>query len=258
MTDRAKDKNEIINRFILVADGNTNDLVYISILLQRFQYHVCTAKTAAEALVMTTIAPPILVVTAQFLPDMSGYDLFLRLKLDPRTSEVPVVVITHAGDLLTAQRFREAGVAACLDKPVQVENLYTAVQAAIESRPRKNLRITTVLPVTVNGVLLSRDAGECATVLSEHGIYIRTLKPAVVNTRLTVTILVKNRLVTVDAVVLYTYGHGQGLFKEPGMGLKFVRIDPEDREFIRQYIREEITKGVAPSAADRLVLPDNK
>lgn len=258
MSDIANNKNEIMNRFIMVADGDTNDLVYISILLQRFQYHVCTAKTAAEALAMTAIAPPVLVVTAQFLPDMSGYDLFLRLKVDPRTSEVPVIVITHAGDLITAQRFRDAGVAACLDKPVQVEDLYPAVQSAIESRPRKNLRITTVLPVTVNGVLLSRDAGECATVLSEHGIYIRTLKPAVVNTRLLVTILVKNRLVSVDAVVLYTYGHGQGLFKEPGMGLKFVRIDSEDREFIRQYIREEITRGVAPSTAENLVLPDNK
>jgi CheY-like chemotaxis protein len=256
MTDRAKDKNEIMNRFIMVADGDTNDLVYISLLLQRFQYHVCTAKTAAETLAMTAIAPPILVVTAQFLPDMSGYDLFLRLKLDPRTSEVPVIVLTHAGDLLTAQRFREAGAAACLDKPVQVEDLYPAIQAAIESRPRKNLRITTVLPVTVNGVLLSSDAGECATVLSEHGIYVRTLKPAVVNTRLLITILVKNRLVSADAVVLYAYGHGRDLFKEPGMGLKFVRITPEDREFIRQYIREEITRGVSPSSTDRPVLPD--
>jgi hypothetical protein len=34
------------------------------------------------------------------------------------------------------------------------------------------------------------------------------------------------------------------------MGLKFVRITPEDREFIRQYIREEITRGVTPSSAD--------
>jgi len=258
MIDIAKDKNEIMNRFIMVADGDMNDLVYISILLQRFHYHVCTAKTAAEALALTAIAPPVLVVTSQFLPDMSGYDLFLRLKLDPRTSEVPVIVITNAGDLLTAKRFRDVGVAACLDKPVKVEDLYPAVQAAIESRPRKNLRITTVLPVTVNGVLLSRDAGECATVLSEHGIYIRTLKPAVVNSRLLVTILVKNRLLSMDAVVLYTYGQGQGLFKEPGMGLKFVRVDPEDREFIRQYIREEITRGVAPSAADLPVLPENK
>jgi CheY-like chemotaxis protein len=258
MTDKKRDKSETFNRFIMVVDGDTNDLVYISLLLQRFQYHVCTAKTAAEALAMTVIAPPILVVTAQFLSDMSGYDLFLRLKLDPRTSEVPVIVLTSAGDLLTAQRFREAGVAACLDKPVQVEDLYPAIQAAIESRPRKNLRITAVLPVTVNGVLLSTDKGECATVLSEHGTYIRTIKPAAVNTRLMITILVRNKLVSADAVVLYSYGHGQDLFKEPGMGLKFVRITPEDQEFIRQYIREEITRGVSPSNTDRPVSPDRE
>ena len=51
-----------------------------------------------------------------------------------------------------------------------------------------------------------------------------------------------------ETVVLYTYGHLQGLFKEPGMGLEFVRIIPEDRELIRQYIHEEITQGVAPSS----------
>jgi hypothetical protein len=57
-------------------------------------------------------------------------------------------------------------------------------------------------------------------------------------------------------VVLYAFGRGRDLFQEPGMGLKFVRITPEDREFIRQYIREEITRGVSPSSTDRPVLPD--
>ncbi len=42
------------------------------------------------------------------------------------------------------------------------------------------------------------------------------------------------------------------------MGLEFVRINSEDRELIRQYIREEITQGVAPSSAGRLALPDEE
>jgi CheY-like chemotaxis protein len=254
MTMNAKNKNEEMNRFVVVVDGDTNDLVYTAILLQRFDFQVCTSRSAAEALEMTAVMPPVLVVTSQEVQDMSGYDLVLRLRLDPRTSEVPVIVLTHTGDMLMAQRFREAGVAACLDKPVQVETLYTAVQAAV-SKPRKNLRITTELPVTVNGVLLTSSAGECATVISEHGMYIRTLKPAAKGTRVAITILVKNKIVPVETVVLYTYGHLQGLFKEPGMGLEFVRITPEDRELIRQYIREEITQGVAPSSTGRPVLP---
>jgi len=253
----AKNKNEEVHRFMVVVDDDTNDLVYTAILLQRFEFQVCTTRSAAEALEMIAVMPPILVVTSQEVQDMSGYDLVLRLRLDPRTSEVPVIVLTHAGDLMTALRFREAGVAACLDKPVQVETLYTAVQAAV-SKPRKNLRIATELPVTVNGVLLSGNAGECATVISEHGMYIRTLKPAAKGARVAITILIKNRIVPVETVVLYTYGHLQGLFKEPGMGLEFVRINPEDRELIRQYIREEITQGVAPSSIGPLALPDGE
>jgi DNA-binding response OmpR family regulator len=257
MTMNAKNKSEEMNRFVVVVDGDTNDLVYAAVLLQRFEFQVCTARSAAEALEMTAVMPPVLVVVSQEVRDTSGYDLVLRLRLDPRTSEVPVIVLTNAGDQLMAQRFREAGVAACLDKPVQVETLYTAVQAAV-SKPRKNLRITTVLPVTVNGVLLTSSAGECATVISEHGMYIRTLKPAAKGARVAITILIKNRIVPVETVVLYTYGHLQGLFKEPGMGLEFVRIAPEDRELIRQYIHEEITQGVAPSSIGRLVLPDGE
>lgn len=252
-----KNKSEEMNRFVVVVDGDANDLVYTAILLQRFEFQVCTARSAAEALEMTAVMPPVLVVASQEVQDMSGYDLVLRLRLDPHTSEVPVIVLTHAGDLLPAQRFREAGVAACLDKPVQVETLYTAVQAAV-FKPRKNLRIATELPVTVNGVLLSSSAGECATVISEHGMYIRTLKPAAKGARVAITLLMKNRIVPVETVVLYTYGHLQGLFKEPGMGLEFVRINPEDRALIRQYIHEEITQGVAPSSIGRPALPDGE
>jgi CheY-like chemotaxis protein len=241
-----KNKKEEINQFAIVVDGDTNDLVYTAILLQRFELQVCTARSASEALEIAAVVPPVLVVASQKVQDMSGYDLVLRLRLDPRTSEVPVIVLTHAGDQQMAQRFLEAGVAACLDKPVQVETLYSAVQAAV-SKPRKNLRITTVLTVTVNGVLLSSSAGECATVISEHGLYIRTLKPAAKGTRLAVTILIKNKIIPAETVVLYTYGHLQGLFKEPGMGLEFVRIAAEDRELIRQFIRGEITQGVSPS-----------
>jgi hypothetical protein len=30
------------------------------------------------------------------------------------------------------------------------------------------------------------------------------------------------------------------------MGLKFIRISPEDQEFIKQYIHDEVTQGIAP------------
>jgi hypothetical protein len=84
----------------------------------------------------------------------------------------------------------------------------------------------------------------CASVLSEHGMYVRTLQPYPANTRLSVQIVIKGRPVPVEAEVLYCHKFGEGPFKEPGMGLKFVRVAPQDQQIIREFIREEIIKGM--------------
>ena len=65
MTMNVKNKNEEMNRFAVVVDSDTNDLVYAAVLLQRFEFQVCTARSAAEALEMTAVMPPVLVVTSQ-------------------------------------------------------------------------------------------------------------------------------------------------------------------------------------------------
>lgn len=57
---------------------------------------------------------------------------------------------------------------------------------------------------------------------------------------------INGRVVFADAVVLHSHRPGEGPFMEPGMGLKFIRIAPEDQEFIRQFIREEVSRGIVP------------
>jgi hypothetical protein len=41
---------------------------------------------------------------------------------------------------------------------------------------------------------------------------------------------------------------GQGPFKEPGMGMKFVDIAEEDRLSIRDFIKEQLTADIAAQA----------
>jgi len=101
-----------------------------------------------------------------------------------------------------------------------------------------------MLSVIVNGKPLDCVEGECASVLSEHGMYVRTLRPHASNTRLPVQIVIKGRFIPVEAVVLYSHTFGEGPFKEPGMGLKFVRVAPQDQELIRLFIQEELMKGI--------------
>ncbi|HSQ77609.1 MAG TPA: response regulator [Nitrospirota bacterium] len=232
------------SRFLLAVDSDVNDLFYLSMLLQRFEYNISTATNAAEALKMAGIVAPSLVITSLVLSDMSGLELIKRMRQDPRLAAVPVLIKTRDRTPETERLCRQAGVAACLYEPVNAEELYRAVQAAIEPTPRQNIRIHTMLSVIVNGKPLECVEGECASVLSEHGMYVRTLRPHPPNTRLPVQIVIKGRSVPVEAVVLYSHKFGEGPFKEPGMGLKFVRVTPKDQELIRLFIREELMKGI--------------
>ncbi len=154
--------------------------------------------------------------------------------------------ITPEGDQAAQKRGLDAGAAFCIAKPIEAEELYRSVQAAIEATPRANIRIHTRLSVSLNGVPLDCIEGECAAVLSEHGMYVRMLKPLQRNEQLAIELNVNGRVIPAEAAVLYSHQFGDGPFTEPGMGLKFVRIAAEDRAFIRQFIREEVTRGIAP------------
>lgn len=52
--------------------------------------------------------------------------------------------------------------------------------------------------------------------------------------------------VSAKAVVFYSHTFGEGPYKEPGMGLQFTQIMPQDRESIKIFIKDEITRGIKP------------
>jgi len=232
-------------RYILTVSSKVDELFFYSMLLQRFAYRVCTANTTGQALEMASVAVPALVVADLFLPGMSGVDLMRLLRQDPRTASLPVIFLIPADDKIAEMRCAAANAAACIQKPVLAETLYRAVQAALEVTPRANIRVPTRLSVTVNNVTLDSIEGECTSVLSEHGMYVRTLKPYDRNDELSVTLTINGRRIAAGAKVLYSHRFGDGPFVEPGMGLRFIRLAPEDHEFIRQFIRNEVTSGIA-------------
>jgi CheY-like chemotaxis protein len=240
------------SRFLMVVDRDAGDLFYTSMLLQRFSYKVCTAMTADEALAMARVALPALFIV-ELPPGMSCFDLMRRYRQDPRTAAVPVVIKTMAMSPETEKSCRAAGAAFAIRKPVQAEELFHAVQLAIEDRPgenkrpREHIRIYTRLPISINSTLLDRSTqGLCAVVMSEAGMFVRTLKPLTRNAPITMQIVVKGRTISLEAMVLYSHGFGEGTFGEPGMGIRFISIAPEDKELLRQFISEEVTKGLTP------------
>lgn len=234
------------SRFLLVVDSDPNSLYSTSMLLQRFSYKTVSAATAREALTIAAVKVPALVVTALGLKDMSGLDLAQQFRQRSGTSGVPFLALRKPDDLLGEQECLDQGVACCLTRPVSAEDLYRAVQTAVEKTPRKHIRLRTLLPVQA---CKNPDAcldNACATDLSERGMFVRTEKPASAKTQLSCALHLYGQVIEVDASVLYSYRKNGGTFPEPGMGVEFIRIAPKDQELIRRFIRNEVTRGIAP------------
>jgi len=239
-TDTAERKN----RFLMIVDYTPNDLFYNAMLLQRFGYNICTARTAEEAYDMANVAVPSLIVAAVDLPGVGLSGLLQNLRQNPRTAPVPVIALSSSNDPVVRKRCLDAGAADCIAKPINAEDMYRAVQAAVEPTPRKNIRIRVRFPIVVNGEALDCGEGDCVSVLSEHGMYIRTRKPLPVNERANLLFVLAGRTMRISAAVLYSDQKGEGPYLEPGMGLKFVTIAPEDQTFLREHIRAEVLRGI--------------
>jgi len=231
-------------RFLLVVDSSIKSLVYTSTLLQRLQYNIWTAKNAEEALEMAGIAVPALIFIADDLDDMPGLELIQDLKRIEPIRNVPIIILTREHDREAEMACLAAGAVTCLAMPVKTENLYRVVQVATEPQPRMNIRIHTSLSVTVDNQTVECIEGECASVLSEHGVYIRTHDPRPLDTKLPVQIHLAEGTISADAVVIYSHQADKAPLDEPGMGLQFLKISEEDQERIRKFIRAEIMRDI--------------
>jgi len=156
-------------------------------------------------------------------------------------------VLTAEEDAAVRSECLRLGVAAYLVKPVDPGKLYKTIQAATERTPRQNIRINTSLRV----VLEEGTAGgggaertEFTTTISEGGLYLGTLSPQPRKALTPIRIFIGDRELRVKAEVLYTCALEDGLFKEPGMAIKFVEISEEDRNYLRSFIKAQVMSGI--------------
>ena len=237
------------NRFIVVVGNKTQEMLALSLLLQRFEYQVATTHTAGQALEQVSASLPAIIITDLNLPGMSGIDLFHLLKQSKRTSSIPVVFLVPLSDAASERRCLDIGAAGYISKPVQAEDLYRTVQATIEPAPRADIRIGARVPILVNNMPIQSPDANSEIDLSERGMYLPMNSPLPRSRRLNVQMQIRNRTISVEGAVLHSHTQGERSYKGPGMGLKFTKISPQDRDFIRRYIREEVNRDIKAALA---------
>src|SRR5688500_14317800 len=82
---------------ILVVDDNPDKLRLLEAALRLAGYHVITATDGEEALASVESFQPDLIITDVMMPRMNGYELAERIRSNPRTKFIPVIMQTAAG-----------------------------------------------------------------------------------------------------------------------------------------------------------------
>ena len=120
------------SRVVLIAERDQNVRALQSFFLDRAGFSTEFADDGESALERGRLALPAAIVTEILIPKIDGLTLCRRLRDDPVTRHVPVIVFSI---LAAAARASDAGARAFLRKPIVESTFVAAVRLAISAQP---------------------------------------------------------------------------------------------------------------------------
>ena len=122
---------------VLVVDDILPNVKLLEAKLACEYYDVITATSGAEALEKVESDKPDLVLLDVMMPGMDGFEVCTRIKSNPDTAHIPVVMVTALTDVEDKVRGLEAGADDFLSKPIND----TALMARVRSLARLKMAL---------------------------------------------------------------------------------------------------------------------
>ena len=116
---------------VLVADDEQDILRLVRFGLERDGYRVLVAADGADALQTAQAQAPSLCVLDVMMPKLSGLEVLARLREDPRTENVRVILLTARGRDADVDRGFELGADDYVTKPFSPQELRRRVRAVL-------------------------------------------------------------------------------------------------------------------------------
>ena len=125
---------------ILIVDDNAQNLELLVAYLDGLGCKVVTASDGLEALslVRSQATPFDLVLLDIMMPRMSGFEVCRKIKSDPATRDVPIIMVTALNELSDIERGVESGTDDFITKPVNRLELLTRVKSLLRVSHLKN------------------------------------------------------------------------------------------------------------------------
>jgi CheY-like chemotaxis protein len=117
-----------VRPLVLIADGHDDTRELYAVALASFGFETIAVADGADAFARAWEVRPDIIVTEIAFGGHDGWTLFADLKGDPRTRNIPLVVLTGRAETSVRARASRAGCAAVLIKPYLPEELAHALR----------------------------------------------------------------------------------------------------------------------------------
>jgi CheY-like chemotaxis protein len=120
---------DLVGRSVLLVDDDARNIFALSSVLERRGMRVLTATTGREAIqLIETTADVAIVLMDIMMPEMDGYQTTERIRNNPKFRRLPIIALTAKAMKGDREKCLEAGASDYLAKPVNTEQLLSALR----------------------------------------------------------------------------------------------------------------------------------
>lgn len=125
-------KEQLKTPTILVVDDNIPNLELLQAYLEDIDCEIVPAYDGLEALKIIAKQPPDLILLDVMMPKMSGFEVCKRVKNDPKTTDIPIIMVTALNEFGDIERGIDCGTDDFISKPINKLELLTRVKTMLK------------------------------------------------------------------------------------------------------------------------------
>jgi signal transduction histidine kinase len=128
-----RDPDEADRAYTILVAEDSPDVVRVIHMALRDHFRILAASDGKKGLELAVRELPSLIITDLMMPEIDGLELTRRLRADPRTRHIPIVMLTARADLEDRVSGLDTGVNAYLAKPFAARELLSTVRSLVGS-----------------------------------------------------------------------------------------------------------------------------
>ena len=132
------DNTDLAGATIMLVDDNVQNLELMQAYLESLPCRLRTATDGAEAVALVDRDPPDMLLLDIMMPRMSGFEVCQKIKTNPSTRDIVIIVVTALHEVGDYERAVDCGTDDFLTKPVNKAELLCRVRSLLRVRHLKS------------------------------------------------------------------------------------------------------------------------